>query len=65
MPNIFQIFCHENCRCTLKVEDQDNVHEFESVAEAIRAVLQLAGPDKSRLRVYSTLGAKVFEAFLQ
>ena len=61
-PNLFQLFCHDNSRCTLKIGEEGGAREFDTVTDAMRAALQLARGDKSMLKVYSTLGSVVFEA---
>jgi hypothetical protein len=61
---LFQLFCHADSKCTLKVIGHVNSHEYENVVEAMCAVLKLANGDKPILTVFSPLGAVIFETQL-
>jgi hypothetical protein len=61
---LFQLFCHADSRCTLKVIGQTNSLEFENVVEAMCAVLKMAGGDKPNLTVFGPWGAVLFETQL-
>jgi len=63
-PQLFEMFCHENSKCTVKAAGQDDVQEFETVAKAMRTVLERAGSNKLMLKVYSVLGVVIYETGL-
>lgn len=60
----FQLYCHEDSRCTLKIVGHENCHEFETVMEAMCAVVKLADGEKPSLTVFSPLGSVIFETQL-
>jgi len=60
----FQVYTHEDLKCSVKVVGRDDVQEFRNFAEAMRAVLRLNGSEKSHLTVYSVMGTVIFEALV-
>ena len=60
----FQIYCHEDSRCSLKVVGEDGVREFDDVLTAIDAARGLSTTGKSPLTVYSTLGTVIVETLV-
>jgi len=62
--SVYELFCHENTKCTLAVAGHEELNEFESVTEAMRAVLERAGPQKSLLKVYNAIGEVVYQTFI-
>jgi hypothetical protein len=62
-PRTFQIYCHADSRCSLKIDREEQVLEFEEVSQAIRAVVELKRAEgEAMLTVYSALGKVVFQA---
>jgi len=61
---IFLIYCHEDSTCSLKIDDEMEVQEFNDVLDAITAARELSGAGKSPLTIYSTLGTVIFEALI-
>jgi len=60
----FQIYCHEDSKCSLKIAGQADVRRFENVLEAIDAARYLSDIGKSQLTVYSTVGTIIFETLV-
>lgn len=60
----FQIYCHEDCKCSLKVVGKPDLHEFESILAAIDAARELSEAGESPLTVYSTIGTVIFETMV-
>lgn len=59
----FQIYCHQDAKCTLKIDRQEPILEFEDVSEAIRTVVELnRAKGESQLIIYSTLGSVILQA---
>ena len=63
-PSSFQIYCHQDSKCTLKIDRQEPILEFEDVSQAIRTVVVELNRAKgeSRLTIYSTLGNVILQA---
>lgn len=57
----FQIYCHEDCRCSLKAVGQADVRQFDSILAAIDAARELSDFGESLLTVYSTIGTVILE----
>jgi hypothetical protein len=58
----YQIYCHEDARCSLKVAGQEKLQRFEDVSQAIHAAIHLKHDEsESLLTVYNALGSLVFQ----
>jgi hypothetical protein len=60
----FQIYCHEDSKCSLKVVGQSDVREFDSILTAVAAAREMSETGESLLTVYSTLGTVIFETLV-
>ncbi|MDR3402172.1 MAG: hypothetical protein P4L99_06700 [Chthoniobacter sp.] len=58
---LFQVYCHEDSKCSLKVVGQEKVQHFNNVMEAVEAARELSDTGDSPLTVYSTSGTVIFE----
>lgn len=57
----FKIFYHEDLKCTLKVDGEEGVREFNGVQEAVQAAQELSDSEESPLTVYDTMGTVIVE----
>ncbi len=62
-PRSFKIYCHQDSKCTLKIDRQEPVLDFDDVSQALRAVVEMnQAKGEATLTVYSPLGHIVFQA---
>ena len=60
-PCSFQVYCHADSSCALKVVGQERVQDFDDILTAIDAAREMSGTGESPLTVYDPLGVVVFE----
>lgn len=57
----FQIYCHEDCKCSLKVVGERELRECDSILAAIEEAQKLSETGQCAVTVYSTFGTEIFE----
>ena len=57
----FQVYCHEDSKCSLKVIGEEGVQEFDDVLKAVEAARELSDMGESPLTVYGTSGTVIIE----
>ena len=60
----FQIYCHEDSRCSMKVVGKAEVRQFDSILSAIDAAREMSVYEESPLTVYSTVGTVILETMV-